>query len=145
MLALLQRVAEASVSVGGETLGAIDAGLLVFLAIERGDDEARAARLSERLLAYRVFPGQGQPMQRSVAQVAGGVLLVPQFTLAANTAKGLRPSFDAAAEPERAEWLCAHFARCLRERHEPVACGRFCAHMRVALVNDGPVTLMLRG
>ena len=144
MLALLQRVTEASVTVRGEVVGAIDAGLLVFLAVERDDDAARAERLAGRLLGYRIFPGADQPMHRNVEQVSGGVLLVPQFTLAANTAKGLRPSFDAAAAPEGARRLYAHVVRCLRARHRPVACGRFGANMQVALVNDGPVTFMLR-
>ncbi len=145
MLALLQRVRQAAVSVDGEVIGAIGPGLLVFLAVEREDDAAAAERLSARALAYRVFADGDHAMQRDVRRAGGGVLLVPQFTLAANTAKGLRPSFADAAPPERAEPIYMHFADCLRAQHQPVACGRFGADMQVALVNDGPVTLLLRG
>jgi D-tyrosyl-tRNA(Tyr) deacylase len=144
MLALLQRVTEASVTVASETIGRIGPGLLVLIGIERGDDEAQAARMVERVLGYRVFADAEGKMNLSLAQTAGGLLLVPQFTLPADTAKGTRPSFTPAAPPAEGERLFQHVVTRARAAHAPVHTGRFGAHMRVALVNDGPVTFLLR-
>ena len=143
MIGLLQRVAEARVEVAEATVAAIGKGILVFVCAEPGDTEAAGERLVERLLGYRVFADGAGKMNLSVLDVAGGVLLVPQFTLAADTAKGTRPSFSSAADPERARALFDHVARSARERHAAVETGRFGAHMRVSLVNDGPVTFWL--
>ncbi|MGH8225486.1 MAG: D-aminoacyl-tRNA deacylase [Gammaproteobacteria bacterium] len=143
MIALLQRVSEASVRVEGETIAAIGAGLAVFLCVERGDDEAQAKRMIERLLGYRVFAdGEGR-LNRSLAETGGGLLLVPQFTLAADTRKGTRPSLGRAAPPALAERLFEFAEARARSLHPTVAVGRFGAHMQVALVNDGPVTFLL--
>ena len=145
MIGLLQRVAEARVTVAGETVGAIGRGILVLVGVERGDTEAEAERLAGRLLAYRVFPDEAGRMNRSVADVGGGVLLVPQFTLAADTRKGTRASFAPAADPETGRRLFDALVEAVRARHRgPVATGRFGADMQVALVNDGPVTFWLR-
>ena len=143
MKALLQHVSHAGVEVHGETVGAIERGLLVLLGLEKGDDLAAGERLLDKLLAYRVFPDEQGRMNRSVADIQGGVLLVPQFTLAADTRKGLRPSFSAALPPAEAEHLYHQLLQALRERHGNVAAGRFGADMQVYLVNDGPVTFML--
>ncbi len=144
MIGLLQRVSEARVSVAGRELGAIGRGLLVLVGVERGDTEERAARLLERLLAYRVFPDADGRMNRSLREIEGGLLLVPQFTLAADTAKGLRPSFTPAAPPEQGAALFAWLCRQAQAQHPQVACGEFGADMQVALVNDGPVTFWLK-
>ncbi len=143
MKALLQRVSSAKVEVGGETVGAIDGGLLVLLGLDKGDNEAAAARLLDKLLAYRVFPDDAGRMNCSVADVDGGVLLVSQFTLSADTRKGLRPSFSSAMPPAEAEALYGRVLEMLRERHGNVAAGRFGADMQVSLTNDGPVTFLL--
>lgn len=144
MIALLQRVRDARVDVAGATVGAIGAGLLVFVGIERGDSETVADRLLERLLGYRVFPDADGKMNRSVRDTGGGVLLVPQFTLAADTRKGMRPSFTPAAAPAEGERLFGHLLRQARARHTPVASGSFGADMQVTLTNDGPVTFWLQ-
>jgi len=144
MLCLLQRVTEASVRVGDETVARIERGLLVLVGVERGDGEAQAARMVERLLGYRVFEDAEGRMNRSLAQIGGGLLLVPQFTLPADTAKGTRPSFTPAAPPEQGRRLFEHLVQLARAAHAPVESGRFGAHMQVALVNDGPVTFLLR-
>ena len=146
MIALLQRVAQASVSVDGELVGAIGAGLLVLLCAERGDSEKEADALLTKLLAYRVFNDDAGRMNRSLADVAGGLLLVPQFTLAADTRSGTRPSFTPAAAPEEGRRLFDYTVRQAHERHgrDRVQTGRFGAHMQVALVNDGPVTFWLQ-
>lgn len=144
MIALLQRVTEAEVTVDGDSVASIDAGLLVFVGVVREDTGADARRLAERVLGYRVFADEAGRMNRSVQDVAGGLLLVPQFTLAADTRKGRRPSFAPAADPDSGERLFEVLSREARARHAPVACGRFGAHMRVGLVNDGPVTFELR-
>jgi D-tyrosyl-tRNA(Tyr) deacylase len=144
MIGLLQRVSEARVVVAGESVGAIGPGLAVLVGVERGDGEAQAERLLERLLGYRVFPDAEGRMNRSVRDTGGGLLLVPQFTLAADTAKGTRPSFGTAAPPEEGERLFGHLLACARAAHEPVASGRFGADMQVGLTNDGPVTFWLR-
>jgi D-tyrosyl-tRNA(Tyr) deacylase len=146
MIALLQRVAHASVNVDGEVVGSIGAGLLVLLCAERGDSEKEADALLAKLLAYRVFNDDAGRMNRSLADVAGGLLLVPQFTLAADTRSGTRPSFTPAAAPEEGRRLFDYTVRQAHERHgrDRVQTGRFGAHMQVALVNDGPVTFWLQ-
>ena len=144
MLALLQRVSRASVAVAGETVGAIDNGLLVFVAFDKRDNESVCARGVERALAYRVFEDAQGQMNRSVLDVGGGVLLVPQFTLAADTRKGNRPGFSAAAAPETARALFEHAAAVARRAPLRVECGRFGANMDVRLVNRGPATFLLR-
>lgn len=143
MIGLLQRVSAAQVSVDGEIVGAIDAGLMVLVGIEKADDEAAAARLLTRLLGYRVFADDGGRMNRSLADTSGGLLLVPQFTLAADTRNGSRPGFSTAAAPERARALFAHLLTLASGRHPRVASGIFGAHMQVSLTNDGPVTFWL--
>lgn len=143
MIGLLQRVTKARVRVAGKTIGQIGPGLLVLLAVEREDREALAERLIERLLGYRVFADERGRLNRSLADSGGGLLLVPQFTLAADTRRGQRPSFTPCAEPALAEHLFLHALAFARARHAPVACGCFGADMRVALVNDGPVTFSL--
>jgi len=143
VIALLQRVTGATVTVDGRTVAEIGPGLLVLVGVERDDGPANAVRLAERLLAYRVFPDAEGRMNRSVAEAGGGVLLVPNFTLAADTAKGTRASFTPAAPPEAAEVLFAALLEAVRAAHAPVAAGVFGAHMQVRLVNDGPVTFRL--
>ncbi len=145
MIGLLQRVSEASVAVDGVVIGAIQRGLLVLVGVQQHDDEARAERLLERLLGYRVFPDDAGKMNLSLRAVGGGLLLVPQFTLAASTAKGTRASFTSAAPPAVAARLFDHLVAHAKDMHEPVATGRFGADMRVQLINDGPVTFWLEG
>ena len=145
MLALLQRVSEAKVAVEGVAIGAIGPGLLVLVGIEPRDGEAQVARMAERLLGYRVFDDARGRMNLSLAQTGGGLLLVSQFTLAADTGSGMRPGFSTAAEPAQAERIFGQLLRSCRARHGPgVETGRFGAHMTVSLVNDGPVTLLLK-
>ena len=144
MIGLLQRVTGARVDVGGETVGAIDAGLMVLVGVERGDGEREAERLLERLLGYRVFEDEAGRMNRSLADTGGGLLLVPQFTLPADTKKGTRPSFTPAAPPEEGERLFDLLVQRARAAHGVVETGRFGAHMQVSLVNDGPCTFWLR-
>jgi D-tyrosyl-tRNA(Tyr) deacylase len=143
MIALIQRVTEARVVVADEVVGAIGRGLLAFVAVEAGDSEARADRLLERVLGYRIFPDAEGRMNLSLADVGGGLLLVPQFTLAADTRKGMRPSFSSAAPPDAGRRLFDALLERARARHGPIAAGRFGADMQVALVNDGPVTFWL--
>lgn len=144
MIALLQRVTEARVACDGDTVGEIGPGLAVFACAERGDTHRQAARLAERILALRIFADEAGKMNRSVRDTGGGVLLVPQFTLAADTRSGNRPSLTPAADPETAQRLFQALVRQVSAAHAPVATGRFGAHMRVRLVNDGPVTFWLR-
>lgn len=144
MIALLQRVSAASVEVGGQRVAEIDTGLLVFIGVEREDTAAHADRLLEKLLGYRVFEDARGRMNRSVADVRGGLLLVPQFTLAADTRKGMRPSFTPAAEPDVGNRWFAYLVDQARELHGSVASGVFGADMRVALVNEGPATFWLQ-
>ena len=144
MIALLQRVASARVQVDGRAVGEVGRGLLIFLAVERGDAEAQAERLIERVLNYRIFPDDDGRMNRSVLEAGGEVLLVSQFTLAADTRSGLRPSFTPAAEPAEARRLFDYALALARIRPLRVATGEFGADMQVALVNDGPVTFSLR-
>ena len=155
MIGLLQRVGQARVEVDGEVVGAIGRGLLVLVGVQKGDDEPRAERLLERLLGYRVFPDATGRMNRSLRDLrgdqpgdwrdgtAGGLLLVPQFTLAADTKKGTRASFTSAAAPADGERLFDLLVQRARTLHAPVATGRFGADMQVSLVNDGPVTFWL--
>ena len=143
MRVLLQRVNGASVEIAGECVGRIDRGLLVFLGLDLGDDSAVAERMLDKLLAYRVFPDEEGRMNRCVADIGGGVLLVSQFTLSADTGRGLRPSFSSAMPPAEARALYDHILERLRQRHAPVAAGEFGADMQVRLVNDGPVTFLL--
>jgi len=144
MIALLQRVGNARVEVDHVSIGAIEAGLLVFVAIERGDDYAQAKRLLERILTYRVFADTRGRMNLSLAATGGGLLLVPQFTLAADTHKGTRASFATAASPEQGQLLFNGLIKESRKQHARVETGRFGANMQVHLVNDGPVTFWLR-
>jgi D-tyrosyl-tRNA(Tyr) deacylase len=143
MLTLIQRVLEAHVDVGDETVGRIGPGLLALVAVQPGDGEVQAQRMLERLLGYRVFADAAGRMNRSLSDVAGGLLLVPQFTLAADTGKGMRPSFTSAATPEEGERWFRRLVELAKNTHEPVEIGRFGAHMMVHLVNDGPVTFWL--
>jgi len=144
MIGLLQRVSAASVRVDGAIVGAIERGILVLAGVERGDTEAQAARLAERLLGYRVFADAEGKMNLSVQDIAGGVLLVPQFTLAADTSKGMRASFTSAAAPDDGRKLFDRLLAQVRAKHANVACGVFGADMQVQLTNDGPVTFWLR-
>jgi D-tyrosyl-tRNA(Tyr) deacylase len=144
MIALLQRVSEARVSVAGEVTGTIGRGLLVLLGVERGDAETQAERLLERILTYRVFPDHEGKMNLSLRDIGGGLLLVPQFTLAADTHKGTRPSFTPAAEPQRGLHLFDYLLQRAWESHPDVQSGRFGADMQVSLTNDGPVTFWLQ-
>ena len=144
MIGLLQRVTQARVEVGGASVGAIGAGLLVLVCAERCDGEAEADRLLARVLGYRVFGDAEGKMNLSLREVQGGLLLVPQFTLAADTHKGLRPSFTPAAAPAEGERLFDYFVAQARAVYPRVDTGRFGAHMQVSLTNDGPVTIWLR-
>lgn len=144
MIGLLQRVTEAQVSVAGECVGRVGRGLLVLVGVERGDTSAQAARLLERILGYRVFEDASGRMNRSLADVDGGLLLVPQFTLAADTRKGMRPSFTPAADPDTGRALFDDLLARARQAHPEVAAGIFGADMQVQLVNDGPVTFWLQ-
>ena len=145
MIALIQRVSESSVTVDREVVGQIGPGLLVLAAVEPGDGSDEAARLAERLANYRIFPDAADRMNRSLRDTGGSMLLVPQFTLAADTRKGLRPSFATAATPELGRQLFDVLVEQCRH-HVPgtVATGRFGAHMQVRLTNEGPVTFLLR-
>ena len=144
MQALIQRVTHASVSVGNETIGAIGPGLLVLLCAERGDTDAVADKLLAKLLKLRIFSDEAGKMNRSVQDVAGGLLIVSQFTLAADCSGGNRPSFTGAAAPDEGRRLYEHFVAQARRAHPVVQTGRFAADMQVALVNDGPVTIPMR-
>ncbi len=144
MIALIQRVAEASVAVGGETAGAIGPGILALIGVERGDTEAEAARLAERVLGYRIFADAAGKMNLSVKDIQGGLLAVPQFTLVADTNSGMRPSFSSGASPSDGERFFNYFLSCSKKMHENVHSGRFGADMKVSLVNDGPVTFWLQ-
>lgn len=144
MIGLLQRVSEASVTVEGQEIASIGKGLMVLACAERGDTTETAARLAERLIAYRVFADIHGRMNLSLADIGGELLLVPQFTLAANTHKGLRPSFVQASPPGAAKFLFDSLTDAANQRYEKVVTGRFGARMSVALVNEGPVTFWLR-
>jgi D-tyrosyl-tRNA(Tyr) deacylase len=143
MIGLLQRVTQAQVAVDDEIVGDIGVGLLVLVGVERGDSEAKADRLLERLLNYRVFPDEEDRMNLSLKDIEGGLLLVPQFTLAADTKKGNRPGFSNAAKPDDGQYLFNYLFAQAREQHQLVEKGIFGADMQVSLINDGPVTFWL--
>lgn len=143
MIALIQRVTEASVEVDGEGVGSIGAGLLALVGVQPGDGPPQSARMLDRLLGYRVFADAEGRMNRSLAETGGGLLLVSQFTLAADTRSGMRPGFSTAAAPAEAEREFNHLLGIARQRHPRVETGRFGAHMKIRLVNDGPVTFWL--
>ena len=143
MIALIQRVREARVVVGGDNIGEIGPGMLAFVAVEKTDQSAQAQRLLQRILGYRIFADSEFKMNLSLNDTGGGLLLVPQFTLAADTRKGMRPSFSTAADPEKGRILFEYMGQIAGEKHAPVAFGRFGADMQVSLVNDGPVTFWL--
>ena len=143
MIGLIQRVTRAEVSAGGRPLGAIGPGMLALIGVKRGDEPRDADRLLERLLTYRIFADENDRMNRSLAETAGGLLLVPQFTLAADTGRGSRAGFSTAAPPAQARLLFAYLLERARARHAPGAAGEVGAHMQVTLVNDGPVTFWL--
>jgi D-tyrosyl-tRNA(Tyr) deacylase len=144
MIALIQRVTQASVTVGGAEVGRIGRGVLALVCAERTDREADADALVTKLLGFRIFPDDQDRMNRSLVDIEGELLAVPQFTLAADTASGTRPSFTPAAPPELGERLFREFVRCAGERHARVAAGVFGAKMQVQLTNDGPVTFWLQ-
>ncbi|WP_428624189.1 D-aminoacyl-tRNA deacylase [Sedimenticola sp.] len=144
MIGLLQRVTEASVRVDGEMIASINKGIVVLVGVERGDTEAEADRLLERLLGYRVFADDAGKMNLSLRDIKGDLLLVPQFTLPADTRKGTRPGFSTAAEPADGEFLFKYLIRQAQKSYSEVTFGRFGADMQVALVNDGPVTFWLQ-
>ncbi|MGL4979392.1 MAG: D-aminoacyl-tRNA deacylase [Plesiomonas sp.] len=143
MIGLIQRVREARVEVDGQVVGEIGHGLLILLGVEKEDDEARARRLVDRVLGYRIFDDADGKMNLNVQQAGGSVLVVSQFTLAADTQKGMRPSFSSAASPQQAEALYDYFSACCREKIN-TAQGQFAADMQVSLQNDGPVTFWLQ-
>jgi D-tyrosyl-tRNA(Tyr) deacylase len=143
LIALIQRVSEAAVTVDAQIVGKTGRGVLALIGVQRGDDDAAAARLLDRVLTYRIFEDEAGRMNRSLADIDGGLLLVPQFTLAADTRKGTRAGFSGAEQPERAKALFEALVSMARARHAQVATGTFGAHMQVALVNDGPVTFWL--
>ena len=143
MIALLQRVSTAEVLVAGERVGAIDEGLLAFVGVRRDDEERDAERLVERVLGYRIFADGKGRMNLSLADAGGGLLAVPQFTLSADTRKGMRPGFSTGAHPDTARRLFEHFLACAAERHPVVESGRFGERMQVRLCNEGPVTFWL--
>jgi D-tyrosyl-tRNA(Tyr) deacylase len=143
MIGLLQRVSEARVTVDGRLVGEIGAGVLALVGVQRGDTDVAARRLLERILGYRLFPDETGRMNRSLSDTGGGLLLVPQFTLAADTRKGTRASFTSAAAPELGRRLFGDLLVQAQVRHAPVASGIFGADMQVALINDGPVTFWL--
>ncbi|HEY5701999.1 MAG TPA: D-aminoacyl-tRNA deacylase [Gammaproteobacteria bacterium] len=144
MIGLLQRVSHASVSIEGSLIGKIDRGLVVFVGIEKNDSEANADRLLQRLLGYRVFADKQNKMNLSLLDVHGGLLLIPQFTLPADTRKGMRPSFSSAASPEFGKHLFDYLLEKASETYELVEAGQFAADMQVTLTNDGPVTFWLQ-
>ena len=144
MIALIQRVSEAAVHVNGNIVGEISHGILALVGVQRGDSETEAMRLLQRVLAYRIFPDSEQRMNLDLRQARGSLLLVPQFTLAADTNKGNRASFTSAAPPEEGERLFRFLVERAKEELGEVATGEFGAHMKVHLVNDGPVTFWLQ-
>ncbi len=144
MIGLLQRVSEASVSIEGQTIATIGRGLLVLAAVERGDERQQAERLADRLLSYRVFEDDHGKMNLNLAKIDGDLLIVPQFTLAADTSSGNRPGFSRAAEPAHGLAMFNHLVEALTRQHPRIATGRFGANMDVALTNQGPVTFWLR-
>ena len=144
MIALIQRVTQAAVHIEDRPRAEINAGLLALIGIEKQDDQLLADKLLKKILAYRVFPDDTGKMNRSLAQVGGGLLLVPQFTLVADTRKGNRPGFSNGAPPAMGEKLFAYFVQQAKQQHQTVRCGVFGADMQVSLTNDGPVTFWLQ-
>jgi D-tyrosyl-tRNA(Tyr) deacylase len=144
MIALLQRVTSASVEVDKESIGSISTGILALIGVEKDDSEAEADRLLERILGYRIFADAEDKMNLSLQDISGSLLLVPQFTLAADTQKGMRPSFSSAAPPDTGKALFEYLLATAKSRYQPVASGQFGADMKVSLVNDGPVTFWLK-
>ncbi|WP_062063147.1 D-aminoacyl-tRNA deacylase [Cellvibrio sp. OA-2007] len=143
MLGLIQRVKQASVKVEEKVTGEIEQGILLLLGIQKNDSEETANKLIDKILAYRIFSDEHNKMNCNVQQIDGGILIVSQFTLAADTKKGLRPSFSSAAPPAQAEALYNYFVAQMRSKHPQIATGIFAADMQVSLINDGPVTFML--
>lgn len=144
MIGLLQRVKNASVTVNEQVIGAVGKGLLVLVCAEKGDSEEQCEKLAKKVLAYRIFEDENGKMNKSVSDIGGEILIVSQFTLAADTAKGLRPSFTPAADPETGKRLYEHFIERVRESGLKTQTGQFGANMQVALINDGPVTIWLK-
>jgi D-tyrosyl-tRNA(Tyr) deacylase len=144
VIGLIQRVSHARVEVGGETVGQIGRGILLLLGVEKEDTSAHAKRLLERVLGYRIFPDEAGKMNLGLREIGGGLLIVPQFTLPADTRKGMRPSFTTAAPPELGRQLFTEFCDYAAQQHPVVATGIFSADMQVSLLNDGPVTFWLR-
>lgn len=144
MIALIQRVTESKVVVGHETVGAIEQGIMALIGVEQGDDTAKADKLLKKMLGYRIFADEDDKMNLSVEAVQGGLLLVPQFTLAANTKSGMRPSFSSAAPPAIGEELFHYLVKQAKHQYEKTAAGQFGADMKVHLINDGPVTFTLQ-
>ena len=143
MKGLIQRVSSAEVAVAGETVGAIERGVLLFLGVEKGDTPATGRKLMDKVIRYRIFADDRGRMNRSLDDIGGGLLVVSQFTLAAETGKGLRPGFSSAADPADAERIYLDVVDYARQRLDKVATGQFAANMQVSLCNDGPVTFML--
>lgn len=143
MLGLIQRTTRASVSVNNEIVGEIQQGILLLLGIQKTDTEETANKLIDKILSYRIFSDENNKMNCNLQQINGGILIVSQFTLAADTKKGTRPSFSSAAPPQQAEALYDYFVTQMRNKHAQVATGIFAADMQVSLINDGPVTFML--
>ncbi|PLV54723.1 D-aminoacyl-tRNA deacylase [Erwinia sp. B116] len=144
MIALIQRALSASVAVAGDTVGEIGPGLLILLGVEKGDTPAHAEKLAGKVLGYRIFGDDNDRMNLNVQQAGGSLLVVSQFTLAADTKKGMRPSFSGGAAPDEADRLYQYFTACCREKGIATETGRFAADMQVSLVNDGPVTFWLQ-
>lgn len=144
MIALIQRVLNARVTVADETLGEIGPGLLILLGVEKGDTPEKALRLVKKVVGYRIFGDENDKMNLNVQQAGGSLLVVSQFTLAADTKKGMRPSFSGGAEPAEAERLYQYFTDCCRQHGIVTETGKFAADMKVALINDGPVTFWLQ-
>lgn len=144
MIALIQRVTQATVAVNGKTIGAIDNGLLALIGIEKTDNWEKAEKLAQKILSYRIFSDTNNKMNLNIQQTGGGLLLVSQFTLAANTSKGNRPGFDPAMPPAEAAIFFERFCTHLQTLHPQIATGQFGAHMQISLTNDGPVTFWLQ-
>lgn len=144
MIGLLQRVSSAQVSINNHIVASIEAGLLLLIGVEKNDTQQQADRLLEKILAYRVFPDQDDKMNLSLSDIQGGLLLVPQFTLSADTKKGLRPSFSSAATPELGEELFDYLVLSAKQKYNIVETGKFGADMQVSLINNGPVTFWLQ-
>lgn len=143
MITLLQRITSASVVIDNATVAKVEAGMLVFVAVQKQDTESTAEKMQQRILAYRIFADQQNKMNKNICEVNGDILVVPQFTLAANTTKGLRPNFSSAATPDQGKRLFDYFLHKLKAEYARVSSGKFAADMQVHLVNDGPVTFWL--